>query len=81
MSTREGAVTVVIGPMDDPGPEFAWTSLLPENGGDGMGNACDPDLNNDCVVSVVDLGIMRSLYFEVPGPAAEPSACAPPDVP
>ncbi len=30
---------------------------------DGIGNRCDADFNNDCVVNVIDLGIMRSLYF------------------
>ncbi|MFK8016335.1 MAG: thrombospondin type 3 repeat-containing protein, partial [Gammaproteobacteria bacterium] len=32
--------------------------------GDGIGNACDADLNNDCTVNVVDLGILRSVFFE-----------------
>ncbi len=31
--------------------------------GDGIGNLCDADLNNDCVVNVIDLGILRSLFF------------------
>jgi hypothetical protein len=31
--------------------------------GDGFGNACDADLNNDCVVNFVDLGILRSVFF------------------
>ncbi len=31
--------------------------------GDGIGNACDPDLNNDGVVNFVDLGILRSVFF------------------
>ena len=30
---------------------------------DGIGNRCDADLNNDCIVNVVDLGIMRGLFF------------------
>lgn len=30
---------------------------------DGHGNRCDGDLNNDCVVNPVDLGIFRSLFF------------------
>lgn len=30
---------------------------------DGYGNACDLDLNDDCVVNVVDLGILRSVFF------------------
>ena len=31
--------------------------------GDGFGNLCDADLNNDCVVNVVDLGILRDRFF------------------
>ena len=31
--------------------------------GDGYGNACDADLNNDCTVNVVDLGVLRSRFF------------------
>ncbi|MFK7885495.1 MAG: thrombospondin type 3 repeat-containing protein [Gammaproteobacteria bacterium] len=31
--------------------------------GDGYGNACDADFNNDCVVNVIDLGQMRAAFF------------------
>ncbi len=31
--------------------------------GDGYGNACDADVNNDCVVNVIDLGILRTGFF------------------
>ncbi|MFK8016298.1 MAG: trypsin-like peptidase domain-containing protein [Gammaproteobacteria bacterium] len=31
--------------------------------GDNYGNACDADLNNDGVINVVDLGLLRSLFF------------------
>lgn len=30
---------------------------------DGFGNRCDADLNNDCIVDLVDFGIFRSLLF------------------
>ena len=30
---------------------------------DGYGNACDADVNNDCVINVVDLGALRSAFF------------------
>ncbi|MFK7889013.1 MAG: thrombospondin type 3 repeat-containing protein [Gammaproteobacteria bacterium] len=30
---------------------------------DGYGNACDSDLNNDCIVNVIDLGLLRSVFF------------------
>ncbi len=33
--------------------------------GDGYGNQCDPDFNNDCIVNVVDLGILRTTFFGV----------------
>ncbi|MFK8016365.1 MAG: dockerin type I domain-containing protein [Gammaproteobacteria bacterium] len=31
--------------------------------GDGFGNLCNADLNNDGVINVVDLGLMRSVFF------------------
>ena len=31
--------------------------------GDGLGNACDADLNNDCQVNFVDLGQLKSVFF------------------
>ncbi|MFK7888538.1 MAG: thrombospondin type 3 repeat-containing protein, partial [Gammaproteobacteria bacterium] len=34
-----------------------------DSNADGFGNECDADLNNDCVVNVVDLGILRSVFF------------------
>ena len=30
---------------------------------DGIGNVCDADLDQNCLVSVVDLGIMKSVFF------------------
>ena len=30
---------------------------------DGYGNACDADFNNDCIVNVQDLGILRTTFF------------------
>ncbi|MEO1573538.1 MAG: dockerin type I repeat-containing protein, partial [Pseudomonadota bacterium] len=30
---------------------------------DALGNACDPDLNNDGVVNVIDLGLLRAAIF------------------
>ena len=30
--------------------------------GDGYGNFCDPDLNNDLVVNLIDFGMFRSVY-------------------
>jgi len=31
--------------------------------GDGIGNLCDADLNQDCRVQSVDLGVLKSVYF------------------
>ncbi len=31
--------------------------------GDGFGNVCDADFNNDCIHAIVDLGIIRSAFF------------------
>lgn len=36
---------------------------------DGYGNACDPDLNDDGIVNVVDLGLFKSVFF-----SADPDA-------
>ncbi|MFK8015002.1 MAG: NF038122 family metalloprotease [Gammaproteobacteria bacterium] len=35
-----------------------------DTNGDGYGNVCDADLNNDGVINVVDLGRMRSVFFD-----------------
>ncbi len=32
--------------------------------GDGYGNICDPDLDNDGIVNVLDLGILRNAFFD-----------------
>ncbi len=34
-----------------------------DSNGDGFGNACDADLNNDNVINVVDLGLLRTVFF------------------
>ncbi|MFK7886804.1 MAG: choice-of-anchor X domain-containing protein [Gammaproteobacteria bacterium] len=31
--------------------------------GDGFGNLCDADFNNDLIINIVDLGVMRSRFF------------------
>lgn len=30
---------------------------------DGFGNVCDTDLSNDCITNVVDLGLLRTVFF------------------
>ncbi|MFK8014962.1 MAG: hypothetical protein AB8G17_05945, partial [Gammaproteobacteria bacterium] len=34
-----------------------------DTNGDGYGNLCDADINNDCTINVVDLGVLRSVFF------------------
>ena len=34
-----------------------------DSNGDGFGNACDADLNDDCVVNSTDLGLLRLVFF------------------
>ncbi|MFK7886989.1 MAG: thrombospondin type 3 repeat-containing protein [Gammaproteobacteria bacterium] len=34
-----------------------------DTNGDGFGNLCDADLNNDLIVNVLDLGLLRSVFF------------------
>ena len=34
-----------------------------DTNGDGYGNACDPDLNNDNIVNAIDLGQFRQAFF------------------
>ncbi|MFK8014177.1 MAG: thrombospondin type 3 repeat-containing protein [Gammaproteobacteria bacterium] len=34
-----------------------------DSNGDGFGNRCDADLNNDLIVNVADLGLLRAVFF------------------
>lgn len=34
-----------------------------DSDGDGYGNNCDADLDNDCAINFVDLGMMKSAFF------------------
>ena len=34
-----------------------------DSNGDGFGNRCDADLNDDCIVNPIDLGIFRVAFF------------------
>ena len=34
-----------------------------DSDGDGYGNVCDADLDNDCAVNFSDLGLMKSVFF------------------
>ena len=35
-----------------------------DTNGDGFGNVCDADLNNDNIVNVQDLGLLRTVFFD-----------------
>jgi hypothetical protein len=41
-----------------------------DTNGDGYGNVCDPDLDNDLIVNVADLGLLKSVFFR-PDPDAD----------
>ena len=41
-----------------------------DTNGDGYGNRCDADLNNDGTINVVDLGLLRAAFFSA-GPDAD----------
>jgi len=74
-----------------------------DTNGDGIGNACDPDLTEDCIVNsadltalkavfftndpdadfdgngfvnFVDVGVMKSFFFQAPGPSGVPNDCS-----
>ncbi|MFK8015074.1 MAG: hypothetical protein AB8G17_06505 [Gammaproteobacteria bacterium] len=34
-----------------------------DSDGDGYGNACDGDFNNDCIVNIADLALLRQFFF------------------
>ena len=34
-----------------------------DSNGDGIGNFCDADLNNDCVTNALDLGLFKAVFF------------------
>lgn len=34
-----------------------------DTNGDGYGNACDPDLNGDLIVNILDLGLVKDVFF------------------
>ena len=34
-----------------------------DTNGDGFGNSCDADLNNDCTVNLIDMSMMKAVLF------------------
>ena len=44
-----------------------------DSNGDGYGNVCDADFNDDGVVGLPDLGLMKKVFgFSAPGPPYDP---------
>ena len=41
----------------------ASNPLQEDTDADGYGNACDADFNNDCIVNVTDLGLLRLVFL------------------
>ena len=41
-----------------------------DTNGDGYGNICDPDLDNNLIVNVADLALLKSVFFR-PDPDAD----------
>jgi hypothetical protein len=41
-----------------------------DTNGDGFGNICDPDLDNNLIVNAIDLGLFKSVFFDV-GPGID----------
>ncbi len=56
----DNCIAVANGPVL-PGPH---TLDQRDTNGDGYGNACDPDLNDDGVVNVVDLARLKQVFFK-----------------
>jgi hypothetical protein len=50
-------------PDDDDNCPDAANDDQRDTNGDGIGNICDADLNNDGVVDFQDLGLMKGLFF------------------
>ncbi|MFK7886857.1 MAG: hypothetical protein AB8G16_08325 [Gammaproteobacteria bacterium] len=69
-NTVTATATVVSADVDDDSIEDALDNCAlvfnpdqRDTNSDDFGNACDADLNNDGVVNVADLGLLRSVFF------------------
>ncbi len=69
-AATEASVTVISADVDDDTIEDALDNCVfvanadqRDTDADGYGNLCDADLNNDGVINIVDLGLLRSVFF------------------
>ncbi|MEL7449976.1 MAG: pullulanase-type alpha-1,6-glucosidase, partial [Pseudomonadota bacterium] len=46
---------------------FAPNASQLDTDADGIGNACDADLDNNCQVNFADLGLLKAAFFSTPG--------------
>jgi hypothetical protein len=60
---EDNCILVANGPL---APDAAGNSQL-DTDGDGYGNICDPDLDGDSSVTILDLGLFKAAYGKAPG--------------
>ncbi len=75
VAVREAPVTVVDSDGDGVADDVDNCTLAEndtqlDTDGDGYGNACDADFDNNCIANIIDLGIFRTLFF-MPGNEAD----------
>ena len=69
VSLVAGSVTIAADSDGDGIEDSADNCTLAANGdqrdtdADNIGNVCDQDLNNDCIVNFFDLGVFKSVFF------------------
>ncbi len=63
VNNESGARTALVGGLDTNCAVVVYDVLRPDTDGDGYGNACDPDLNNDRRVNFVDISLFSKLFL------------------
>jgi peptidoglycan/xylan/chitin deacetylase (PgdA/CDA1 family) len=68
VTQREG--TILTADPDSDGVASGWDNCMAgynadqrDTDGDGIGNRCDADLDNNCFVDFVDLGMMKAVFY------------------